>query len=138
MNIYSHGQIRVDTLIFYYILASSVQKVKKRLLWTTDDVNHDILSTDQDCFNPTLNDFSSKYGISNLECQGDEVAKQIADPLELETIITSDKNENVVVQQGQMYSIPQNLAPNVNLSYCLDLMTLGSKLMKNSCWTFFQ
>ena len=40
--------------------------------------------------------------------------------------------------QGQMYTIPQNLAPNVNLSYCLDLMTLGSKLMKNSCWTFFQ
>ena len=35
-----------------------------------------------------------------------------------------------------MYTIPQNLAPNVNLSYCLDLMTLGSKLMKNSCWTF--
>ena len=34
-----------------------------------------------------------------------------------------------------MYTIPQNLAPNVNLSYCLDLMTLGSKLKKNSCWT---
>ena len=30
-----------------------------------------------------------------------------------------------------MYTIPQNLAPNVNLSYCLDLMTLGNKLMKN-------
>ena len=29
-----------------------------------------------------------------------------------------------------MYTIPQNLAPNVNLSYCLDLMTLGSKLKK--------
>ena len=31
-----------------------------------------------------------------------------------------------------MYTIPQNLAPNVNLSCCLDLMTLGTKLQKNS------
>ena len=37
----------------------------------------------------------------------------------------------IIVVQGQMYTIPQNLAPNVNLSYCLDFMTLGSKLMKN-------
>ena len=44
----------------------------------------------------------------------------------------------LTVVQGQMYTIPQNLAPNVNLSYCLDLMTLGSKFKKNSCWTFFQ
>ena len=29
-----------------------------------------------------------------------------------------------------MYTIPQNLAPNVNLSCCLDLMTLGTKLRK--------
>ena len=29
-----------------------------------------------------------------------------------------------------MYHIPQNLAPNVNLSYCMDLWTLGSKLQK--------
>ena len=82
-------------------LANSVQKVKKRLLGTTDDVNQDILSTDQDCFNPTFNDFSSKYGISDLECQGDESAKQIADPLELETTITSDKNENVAPEVQQ-------------------------------------
>ena len=27
-----------------------------------------------------------------------------------------------------MYHIPKNLAPNVNLSYCMDLWTLGSKL----------
>ena len=27
-----------------------------------------------------------------------------------------------------MYTVPQNLALNVNLSYCLDLMTLASKL----------
>ena len=37
-----------------------------------------------------------------------------------------------------MYPIPQNLAPNVNLSYYMDLWTLGSKLQKNYCWTFFQ
>ena len=35
-----------------------------------------------------------------------------------------------------MYTIPQNLSQNVNLSCFLDLMTLGSKLMNNSCWTF--
>ena len=29
-----------------------------------------------------------------------------------------------------MYPIPQNLAPNANLSCCLDLMTLGTKLRK--------
>ena len=34
-----------------------------------------------------------------------------------------------------MYTIPQNLSPNVNLSCCLDFMTL-TKLQKNSCWTF--
>ena len=33
------------------------------------------------------------------------------------------------IVQGQMYPIPQNLAPNVNLSYCMDLWTLGSKLL---------
>ena len=33
--------------------------------------------------------------------------------------------------QGQMYQ-------SVNLSYCMNLWTLGSKLHKNSCWTFFQ
>ena len=45
---------------------------------------------------------------------------------------------NVVgyIVQGQMYPIPQNLAPNVNLSYCMGLWTLGSKRQKNSCWTF--
>ena len=35
-------------------------------------------------------------------------------------------------------AIVKNLAPNVNLSYCMDLWTLGSKLQKNYCWTFFQ
>ena len=35
-------------------------------------------------------------------------------------------------------AIVKNLAPNVNLSYCMDLWTLGSKLPKNYCWTFFQ
>ena len=30
----------------------------------------------------------------------------------------------------------KNLAPNVNLSYCMDLWSLGSKLQKNCCWTF--
>ena len=35
-----------------------------------------------------------------------------------------------LIVQGQMYPIPQNLAPNVNLSYCMDLWTLGSKLQK--------
>ena len=35
-----------------------------------------------------------------------------------------------------MYTIPQNLAPDVNLSCCLDFMTLGTKLQKNSYWTF--
>ena len=43
-----------------------------------------------------------------------------------------------VLVQGQMYPIPQNLAPNVNLSCCMDLWTLGSKLQKKNCWTFFQ
>ena len=43
-----------------------------------------------------------------------------------------------LVVQGQMYHIPKNLASNVNLSYCMDLWTLGSKLQKNYCWTFFQ
>ena len=28
-------------------------------------------------------------------------------------------------------AIVKNLAPNVNLSYCMDLWTLGSKLQKN-------
>ena len=32
-----------------------------------------------------------------------------------------------------MYHIPQNLAPNVTLSYCMDFWTLGSKLQKKSC-----
>ena len=40
--------------------------------------------------------------------------------------------------QGQMYHIPKNLASNVNLSYCMNLWTLESKLHKNRCWTFFQ
>ena len=35
-------------------------------------------------------------------------------------------------------AIVKNLASNVNLSYYMDLWTLGSKLQKNSCWTFFQ
>ena len=35
-------------------------------------------------------------------------------------------------------AIVKNLAPNVNLSYCMDLWTLGSKLQKKYCWTFFQ
>ena len=35
-------------------------------------------------------------------------------------------------------AIVKNLAPNVNLCYYIDLWTLGSKLQKNSCWTFFQ
>ena len=35
-----------------------------------------------------------------------------------------------------MYPMPQNLAPNVNLLYCTDWWTLGSKRQKNSCWTF--
>ena len=35
-------------------------------------------------------------------------------------------------------AIVKNLALNVNLSYCMDLRTLGSKLQKNSCWTFCQ
>ena len=35
-------------------------------------------------------------------------------------------------------AIVKNLAPNVNLLYCMDLWTLGSKLQKNHCWTFFQ
>ena len=37
----------------------------------------------------------------------------------------------------QMNPIPQNLAPNVNSSYCMDLCTVGSKLQKNNCWRFF-
>ena len=37
-----------------------------------------------------------------------------------------------------MFPVPQNLAPNVNLSYWMDLWTLGSQLQKNICWTFFQ
>ena len=36
------------------------------------------------------------------------------------------------------WAIVKNLAPNVNLSYCMDLWTLGSKLQKNYCWTFSQ
>ena len=35
-------------------------------------------------------------------------------------------------------AIVKNLASNVNLSYYMDLWTLGSKLQKNNCWTFFQ
>ena len=35
-------------------------------------------------------------------------------------------------------AIVTNLALNVNLSYCMDSWTLGSKLQKNYCWTFFQ
>ena len=35
-------------------------------------------------------------------------------------------------------AIVKNLAVNVNLSDCMDLWTLGSKLQKNYCWTFFQ
>ena len=35
-------------------------------------------------------------------------------------------------------NVPQNVAPNVNFSYCLNLMILGPKFKKNSCWTFFQ
>ena len=35
-------------------------------------------------------------------------------------------------------AIVKNLASNVNLSYYMDLWTLGSKLQKNSCWTFFK
>ena len=35
-------------------------------------------------------------------------------------------------------AIVKNLASNVNLSFYMDLWTLGSKLQKNSCWTFFQ
>ena len=31
-----------------------------------------------------------------------------------------------------------NLASNVNLSHYMDLWTLGGKLQKNNCWTFFQ
>ena len=31
-----------------------------------------------------------------------------------------------------MYNIPKNLVPNVDLSYDMDLWTLGSKLHKNS------
>ena len=34
-------------------------------------------------------------------------------------------------------AIVKNLASNVNLSYYMDLWTLGSKLQKNYCWTFF-
>ena len=44
-------------------------------------------------------------------------------------------NENRSYSRG---AIVKNLAPNVNLSYYMDLWTLGSKLWKNSCWTFFQ
>ena len=32
--------------------------------------------------------------------------------------------------------IPKNLASNVNLSYCMNLWTLESKLHTNNCWTF--
>ena len=46
--------------------------------------------------------------------------------------------EKSLLVQGQMYHIPRNLASNVNLSYCMNLWTLESKLHKNSCWTFFQ
>ena len=35
-------------------------------------------------------------------------------------------------------AIVKNLASNVNLSHYMDLWTLGSKLQKNNCWTFFQ
>ena len=31
-----------------------------------------------------------------------------------------------IIVQGQMYPIPQNQAPNVNLSYSMGLWTLGS------------
>ena len=30
-----------------------------------------------------------------------------------------------------MYTIPQNLAPNINLSYCLILMTLGRTVVRH-------
>ena len=35
-------------------------------------------------------------------------------------------------------AVVKNLASNVNLSYYMGLWTLGSKLQKNNCWTFFQ
>ena len=35
-------------------------------------------------------------------------------------------------------AIVKKLASKVNLSYYMDLWTLGSKLQKNNCWTFFQ
>ena len=44
--------------------------------------------------------------------------------------------------KGMVYNstgaIVKNLASNVNLSYYMGLWTLGSKLQKNNCWTFFQ
>ena len=49
--------------------------------------------------------------------------------------------KNIDFRMLIMYSagaIVKNLAPNVNLSYCMDLWTLGSKRQKNYCWTFFQ
>ena len=39
--------------------------------------------------------------------------------------------KQALLMQGQMYHIPKNLASNVNLSYFIDLSTLGSKLHKN-------
>ena len=42
------------------------------------------------------------------------------------------------VLQVSTGAIVKNLASNVNLSHYMDLWTLGSKLQKNNCWTFFQ
>ena len=45
---------------------------------------------------------------------------------------------HIMASRTSTGAIVKNLASNVNLSYYMDLWTLGSKLQKNNCWTFFQ
>ena len=77
---------------------------------------------------------SSRYK-GNIKSRGRYVSLFVS---RLDPVIEPMELKSYIIVQGQMYHIPKNLASNVNLSYCMHLWTLRSKLQQNYCWTFFQ